>query len=252
MLKTSFATCLLVSEEDESAVVVDLDQQGKYVVCFDPLDGSSNIDCLASIGTIFGVYRKEDSDPVSEKDALRPGRQMVIAGYALYGSATALVLATEHAVHNFMLDPSIGEFLLIQENVKIPEKGKKIYSINEGYAYKWDKAVTEFVRRRKECDKPYAARYVGSMVADIHRTLLYGGIFMYPGTADAPKGKLRLLYECNPIGFIMEKAGGLATNGRVPILDVQPTNIHERQPFFVGSKGEVEEIMQLYKELVPQ
>jgi len=251
MLRSSYACCLLVSEENETVVEIETEHQGKYIVCFDPLDGSSNIDCLVSVGTIFAIYKKDNDNPVEEADALRPGREMVCAGYALYGSATALVLATQDGVHNFMLDPSIGEFLLTQENIKIPVSGKKIYSINEGYSCSWDKAVTEFVRRRKDVPKPYAARYVGSMVADVHRTLLYGGIFMYPATKDAPQGKLRLLYECNPIAFIIEKAGGSATNGHMRILDVQPSKLHQRQPFFVGSANEVAEIIQLYKELEP-
>lgn len=178
MLKASFATCLLVSEEDENAIEVDLEHQGKYIVCFDPLDGSSNIDCLVSIGTIFGIYRKHSDGPVSTADALRPGREMVCAGYALYGSACALVLATDSGVNEFMLDPSIGEFILTHRDIKIKPKGN-IYSINEGYAKSWDKAVSEFVNRKKSLPKPYGARYVGSMVADIHRTLLYGGKLFY-------------------------------------------------------------------------
>ena len=248
MLKESFATCLLVSEEDETVVEVEDEYQGKYIVCFDPLDGSSNIDCLVSVGTIFGVWRKHHHGKAKPTDALQRGRDIVLAGYALYGSATALVLATSEGVNNFTLDPSIGEFILTQSNLTIPKIGKKIYSVNEGYASMWDKAMTEFVNRRKYCDKPYSARYVGSMVADIHRTLLYGGIYMYPKYEGHPVGKLRLLYECSPIAYIVEKAGGKASNGTMRILDIQPKEIHERQPFFAGSAEEVDEIIALYQQ----
>jgi fructose-1,6-bisphosphatase I len=168
----------------------------------------------------------------------------VAAGYALYGSATALVLSTGHGVHGFMLDPAIGEFILTDPMMKVPDRGK-IYSINEGYAHTWDPAVKEYVESRKNPPngKPYGGRYVGSMVADVHRTLKYGGIFMYPATKDAPQGKLRLLYECNPMSFIMEQAGGLASNGTIPVLDIQPVKLHERSPIFLGSKDDVNDVL---------
>ncbi|RXG60617.1 Fructose-1,6-bisphosphatase 1 [Armadillidium vulgare] len=201
MLRSSFTTCLLVSEENKTVIEVEKERQGKYVVCFDPLDGSSNIDCLVSIGSIFAVYRKNTETEPSVDDALQPGRTLVAAGYALYGSATMLVLSTGNGVNGFMLDPA----------------------------------------------KKAGARYIGSMVADVHRTLKYGGIFMYPATADAPKGKLRLLYECNPMAFLIENAGGLATNGKMHILDIQPSDIHQRSPIFLGSKDDVQEIIDLYK-----
>jgi len=170
----------------------------------------------------------------------------VAAGYALYGSATALVLSTGKGVNGFMLDPAIGEFILTDADMKVPSRGK-IYSINEGYAATWDPAVVEYVesKKRPKTGKAYGARYVGSMVADVHRTLKYGGIFIYPATKDSPKGKLRLLYECNPMSFIMEQAGGLATNGTIPILDIIPTNIHERAPIFLGSSEDVEDALQI-------
>ncbi|XP_053433290.1 fructose-1,6-bisphosphatase 1 isoform X2 [Nycticebus coucang] len=191
MLKSSFATCVLVSEEDKHAIIVEPERRGKYVVCFDPLDGSSNIDCLVSIGTIFGIYKKKSTNEPSEKDALQPGRHLVAAGYALYGSATMLVLAMECGVNCFMLDPAIGEFILVDKDVKIKKKGN-IYSLNEGYAKDFDPAVTEYVKRKKfppDNSAPYGARYVGSMVADVHRTLVYGGIFLYPANKKNPNGK---------------------------------------------------------------
>ncbi|XP_021575092.1 fructose-1,6-bisphosphatase 1-like [Carlito syrichta] len=249
MLKSSFATCVLVSEEDKQAIIVEPEKRGKYVVCFDPLDGSSNIDCLVSIGTIFGIYRKKSTSEPSEKDALQPGRNLVAAGYALYGSATMLVLAMECGVNCFMLDPAIGEFILVDRDVKIKKKGN-IYSLNEGYAKDFDPAVTEYVQRKKfppDNSTPYGARYVGSMVADVHRTLVYGGIFLYPANKKSPKGKLRLLYECNPMAFVMEKAGGVATTGKEALLDIVPTEIHQRAPVILGSPDDVMEFLEIYQ-----
>uniref|UniRef100_A0A146L7T5 Fructose-1,6-bisphosphatase isozyme 2 n=3 Tax=Lygus hesperus TaxID=30085 RepID=A0A146L7T5_LYGHE len=251
MLKSSFTTCALVSEENDQIIIVEPSKRGKYVVCFDPLDGSSNIDCLVSIGSIFSIYKKNDLSEPSEKDALRAGNEIVAAGYALYGSATMMVLATGkgRGVNGFMLDPAVGEFLLTDQNIKIPEVGK-IYSINEGYTYLWDKAVTEYVRRKKDpsVGKPYGMRYVGSMVADVHRTLKYGGSFIYPANKESPNGKLRLLYECNPMAFIIEEAGGLATTGKQDILDIVPTKIHQRSPIILGSKRDVQELVDLYQD----
>lgn len=249
MLKSSFTTCVLVSEEDEQAIVVENEKQGKYIVCFDPLDGSSNIDCLASIGSIFAIYKKADSKkPASVEDALRPGREVVAAGYCLYGSATMMVLSIGQGVNGFMLDPAIGEFVLTEKNMRVPAKGK-IFSINEGYMYLWDEAIKEYVLQKKDPSygKPYGARYVGSMVADVHRTLKYGGIFMYPATKDAPKGKLRLMYEAIPMSYLMEQAGGLSSNGSKPILDIQPEQIHQRTPIFLGSKQDVEDLLTIIK-----
>ena len=224
MLKSSYAACLLISEENENTILIDPDKQGKYVVAFDPLDGSSNIDCLVSIGSIFGIYRKQSSGPATEKDGLVNGRQLVAAGYALYGSATMLVLSLglNTGVNGFMLDPSIGEFILTDPQMTVKSRGN-IYSINEGYESKWDPAVREYVQQKKYPTgggKAYGARYVGSMVSDVHRTLKYGGIFMYPATKDAPNGKLRLLYEGNPMAFIVENAGGRTFCGSGSILDI--------------------------------
>ncbi|MEE6511157.1 hypothetical protein FKM82_017615 [Ascaphus truei] len=249
MLKASYSTCVLVSEEDTHALIVEPERRGKYIVCFDPLDGSSNIDCLASIGTIFAIYRKVSDDEPSEKDALQPGRNIVAAGYALYGSATMMVLATECGVNGFMLDPAIGEFILVDKNVKIKKKGN-IYSLNEGYAKYFDAAVTEYLHKKKFPDDgsaPYGGRYVGSMVADVHRTLVYGGIFLYPANTKSPKGKLRLLYECNPMAYIIEMAGGMATNGLETVLDVVPDDIHQRMPIALGSPDDVQEYMAIFK-----
>jgi len=249
MLKSSFTTCVLVSEEDEQAIVVENERQGKYMVCFDPLDGSSNIDCLASIGSIFSIYKKSDSSTApSVKDVLKPGKEVVAAGYCLYGSATMMVLSIGQGVNGFMLDPAIGEFVLTEKNMRVPAKGK-IYSINEGYTYMWDEAIKEYVRQKKDPSygKPYGARYVGSMVADVHRTLKYGGIFMYPATKDAPKGKLRLMYEAIPMAYLMQQAGGLASDGHIPVLDIQPEQIHQRTPVYLGSKSDVEDLLAIIK-----
>ncbi|GBP06848.1 Fructose-1,6-bisphosphatase 1 [Eumeta japonica] len=245
MLKASYATCLLVSEECPAAIEVEGERRGKYVVCFDPLDGSSNIDCLVSVGSIFAIYRKTSPGDPSTQDALRPGRELVGAGYALYGSATALVLALAGCgVHGFTYDPAIGEFVLTDPDIRVPARGN-IYSINEGYAAEWTDGLRRYIEEKKSppAGRPYAARYVGSMVADVHRTLKYGGIFMYPATRGAPKGKLRLLYECNPMAYIVEMAGGAATDGRAPLLDRRPADIHERAPCFLGSRDDVRDLM---------
>ncbi|XP_011194200.1 fructose-1,6-bisphosphatase 1 isoform X2 [Zeugodacus cucurbitae] len=244
MLKSSYTTALLVSEENENVIEVELERQGKYVVCFDPLDGSSNIDCLVSIGSIFAIYRRQTEGEPTIQDALQPGNQIVAAGYALYGSATAIVLSLGAGVNGFTYDPAIGEFILTDPNMRVPEKGK-IYSINEGYASDWDAGVFGYIAAKKDPSKgkPYGARYVGSMVADVHRTIKYGGIFIYPATKSAPSGKLRLMYECNPMAYLMTQAGGLASNGRIDILDIVPQKIHERSPIFLGSKQDVEEAL---------
>ncbi|CAJ1069427.1 fructose-1%2C6-bisphosphatase 1-like [Xyrichtys novacula] len=249
MIKSSFTSCVLVSEENEKAIIIEPDMRGKYIVCFDPLDGSSNIDCLVSIGTIFAIYKKTTDDEPTEKDALQPGRNLVAAGYALYGSATMMVLSTGNGVNCFMLDPAIGEFILVDRDVKIKKRGK-IYSLNEGYAKHFEPAVTEYLKKKKfpeDGTEPYNARYIGSMVADVHRTLMYGGIFLYPGNAKSPKGKLRLLYEGNPMAYIIEQAGGMASTGLENILDIQPDSIHQRAPVALGSPEDVMEYVAIYQ-----
>lgn len=246
MLKSSYTTHLMISEENETAIEIEKDKAGKYLIAFDPLDGSSNIEASVSIGSIFAVYRQSPDD----KTGLPNGRSIVAAGYALYGSATVIVLAINEGAHCFMLDPAIGEFILTEPNISIKPRGN-IYSCNEGYHSKWDEAMKNYVQKKKYPSKPgakpYSSRYVGSMVADLHRTFKYGGIFMYPKTTDAPNGKLRLLYECNPMAYIVEKAGGkaMAAPGRA-ILDIKPSQIHQRTPIFIGSREDVDEIMAEY------
>lgn len=249
MLQSSYGTCCMVSEENKDVIITPKDKRGKYIVCFDPLDGSSNIDCLASIGTIFAIYKRDSEGEPTEKDALQQGNQIVCAGYALYGSATLVALSTGAGLNFFMLDPAIGEFILTDRNVKIKPKGK-IYSLNEGYAKYFHPSINEYLNHKKypeDGSAPYGARYVGSMVSDVHRTIAYGGIFMYPANEKSPKGKLRLLYECNPIAFLIEQAGGMATTGTQRILDVQPETIHQRVPFVVGSPEDVNEYLSFVK-----
>eukprot|EP00794_Sanderia_malayensis_P010209 gene10209-11258_t len=245
MLQSSYTVGLMVSEEDETIIEVEAEKQGKYIVYFDPLDGSSNIDCLVSIGSIFAIARKTIDGPATVEDALQPGRDLIAAGYALYGSATMMVITTGDGVHGFTLDPAIGEFVLTDPNMTIKPRGS-IYSLNEGYEELFDEGLKKYLHSLKYPEagqKRYGARYIGSMVADMHRTLKYGGIFMYPGNKATPQGKLRLMYEGNPMAFIIEQAGGLATDGKQNILDIAPTTIHQRSPVFIGSKEDVNEFL---------
>ena len=237
------------SEELDDFVVFDdeISNNSKYVCLFDPLDGSGNIDVNVSIGTIFSVYRRisEKGGPCKKEDFLQPGRRQVAAGYIVYGSSTMMVYATRRGVNGFTLDPSIGEFTLSHPNIKCPESGK-IYSVNHGNFFQYEEGVKSYIdacqKKNRDNGGPYTQRYIGSMVSDVHRNLIKGGIFMYPATIDKPKGKLRLLYECNPFAFIVEVAGGRATNGRQPILDVQPTELHQRSALFIGSMNMMEEL----------
>ncbi|KAH1040487.1 hypothetical protein J1N35_042230 [Gossypium stocksii] len=247
-LISSGRTCLLVSEEDEEAIFVDQSKRGKYIVVFDPLDGSSNIDCGVSIGTIFGIYMVKHKDNPTIDDVLQPGNNLVAAGYCMYGSSCTLVLSTGSGVNGFTLDPSLGEFILTHPDIKIPKKGK-IYSVNEGNAKNWDEPTRKFVEKCKfptDGSPPKSLRYIGSMVADVHRTLLYGGIFLYPADKKSPNGKLRVLYEVFPMSYLMEQAGGQAFTGKQRALDLVPGKIHERSPVFLGSYDDVEEIKALY------
>jgi fructose-1,6-bisphosphatase I len=236
--------CVMASEESKDLIEIPEElAKGKYVLVFDPLDGSSNIDVNVSIGSIFGIFRrKTSSGKGTEQDVLQPGRNLVAAGYIVYGSSTIFVYTTGNGVHGFTLDPSIGEFLLSHENIRIPKKGD-IYSVNEGYYERWDDNMKRFINYLKAEDKatgrPYKLRYVGTLVADFHRTLLYGGIFMYPGDKKNPEGKLRLLYEAAPLAYVVEKAGGRASDGFRNILDIEPTNLHQRTPLFIGSEEDV-------------
>ena len=229
--------CALISEESES--YVDLNNEGKYVIAIDPLDGSSNIDVNVSIGTIFSIYRRKSAagQPIQEVDILQKGSEQVAAGYILYGSSTMLVYTTGHGVNGFTYEPSLGEYFLSHPSLKIPEDGK-IYSINEGAANSFTSSVKEYVQFCK--DKNYIARYIGSLVADFHRNMLKGGIYIYPATEKSPEGKLRLMYECNALAFIAEQSGGKASDGRNRIMDIQPQSLHQRTPFYTGSIRMVE------------
>ena len=237
------------SEELDDFVVFDdeISNNSKYVVQFDPLDGSGNIDVNISIGTIFSVYRRisEVGKPCVKEDFLQPGSRQVAAGYIIYGSSTMYVYATRRGVNGFTLDPAIGEFCLSHPDIKCPPSGK-VYSVNHGNFFQYTINTREYINVCQKKDKtnggPYTQRYIGSMVADVHRNLMKGGIFLYPGTLDKPQGKLRLLYECNPFAFIVEMAGGRATDGKRRILEIQPTELHERTPFFVGSKDMMDEL----------
>ncbi len=241
--------CIMASEEEEDIIHIPANHRvGKYVLLFDPLDGSSNIDSNISIGTIFSIYKRvsPDGTPGTLEDCLQPGWKQEAAGYVIYGSSTILVYTTgHHGVHGFTLDPSIGEFILSHENIRIPQKGK-IYSINEGNYKYWHHGLKKYIKSLQDedpkTDRPYSTRYVGTMVADVHRTLLYGGIFMYPADSRSPKGKLRLAYECNPTAFICEAAGGRATDGYRRILDIVPDTLHQRTPIFIGSEYDVLEV----------
>ncbi len=237
--------CVMASEEEDNIIHIPKNKKiGKYVLLFDPLDGSSNIDANVSIGTIFSIYKRisPEGTPGTLEDCLQQGVEQVAAGYAIYGSSTMMVYTAGEGVHGFTLDPAFGEYLLSHPNIKIPKKGK-IYSINEGNYKYWHPGLKKYIKfLQKDEDpneKPYSARYIGSMVADIHRNLLYGGIFIYPEDKRHPNGKLRLMYECNPMAFIVEQAGGRATDGKQRILEKQPKSIHERTPIYIGSEEDV-------------
>ena len=246
------------SEEEENFIAFDTERgrNAKYVILTDPLDGSSNIDVNVAVGTIFSIYRRVSpiGTPVTLEDFMQPGNRQVAAGYIEYGSSTMLVYTTGHGVNGFTYDPTLGVFCLSHENIKMPEKGK-IYSINEGQYLRFPMGVKKYIKYCQEDDKttqrPYTSRYIGSLVSDFHRNLLKGGIYIYPSATNYPKGKLRLLYEGNPMAFLAEQAGGLASDGYNRILDLQPTELHQRVPLFIGSKEMVEkaqEFMQQFKE----
>lgn len=237
--------CVMASEEEEDIIHIPPEFYiGKYVMLFDPLDGSSNIDVNVSIGTIFSIYKRisPDGSPGTVEDCLQIGMKQVAAGYVIYGSSTIFVYTAGNGVHGFTLDPSFGEFILSHPNIRTPKKGK-IYSINEGNYLYWHPGLKKYIKwlqdEDKATDRPYSSRYIGSMVSDIHRNLLYGGIYMYPGDSRNPNGKLRLIYECNPMAFIVEQAGGRASNGKQRMLEVKPTSLHQRTPLFIGSEEDV-------------
>ena len=231
----------MASEEMEGVIHIDNKYPvGGYLLMFDPLDGSSNIDVNVCVGTIFSIFKKTSDGKVTEKDFFKPGTEQVAAGYVLYGSSTMLVYTTGHGVHGFTLDPGVGEFILSHEDIKTPETGK-IYSINEGNCRLWDDWTDAYITKLKKDEKGSTARYIGSLVSDFHRNLLKGGIYLYPADKKSPKGKLRLLYEANPLAFIVEQAGGAATDGVRRIMDIVPEDLHQRVALLIGSKNNVEE-----------
>lgn len=241
--------CAVASEEQESFVVFDnhISNDASYVVMIDPLDGSSNIDVNVTVGTIFSVYKRKTpiGSKVTLEDFLQPGTEQVAAGYVVYGSSTMIVYTTGHGVNGFTLDPSIGTFHLSHPNIQIPQEGK-IYSVNEGNYPHFSGGMRQYLKFCKEEDRstnrPYTSRYIGSLVADFHRNLLKGGVYIYPGTTLKPEGKLRLLYECNPMAFIAEQAGGKATTGTKRVMEVQPEELHQRVPLIIGSSKMVERV----------
>lgn len=251
--------CVMASEESEGLIKIpDEYPRGKYILLFDPLDGSSNIDVNVTIGTIFSIYRRITPDYIGDgtiEDVLQAGSRQVAAGYVCYGSSTQLVYTTGNGVDIFTYDPTIGEFLLTEEKVQIPSRGK-YYSINEGNYYKWSDNLKAYVNYLKtpspDKQRPYSARYVGSAIADIHRTMIYGGIFMYPADSSNPKGKLRLMYEANPLAMLIEQAGGRATDGERRILELRPEKIHQRTPLFIGSREDVLEAERFLRGEFPQ
>ena len=257
-LESGGECCLVASEENEEVVLLNskFSKDGKYIVAIDPLDGSSNIEVNVAVGTTFSIYRRKTdvNEEPNVSDVLQKGTEQVAAGYIVYGSSTMLVYTTGKGVNGFTLDPSIGEFCLSHPNMRIPEDGS-IYSVNEGYYVHFPEGVKKYIKycqvHDKETNRPYTSRYIGSMVADLHRNLIRGGIFIYPTTAASPKGKLRLVYECNPLAFIIEQAGGLATNGSKRILDLDVTEVHQRSCIFIGSKNMVLKAEEMMREYSP-
>lgn len=251
VLNHSGLVAAMASEELEASVPVTKDTISEYVVTFDPLDGSSNIDVNVSIGTIFSILRHpRPGDIGRDEDIVQPGYRQVAAGYILYGSSTMMVYTAGDGVHGFTYDPTIGEFLASHPSMRVPEKGY-IYSCNEAYAASWSKSVQDYLAHCKTSkdrgEKRYSLRYIGSLVADVHRTLLYGGVFLYPADSQNPNGKLRLLYEANPMAMIFEHAGGMAINGPTRIMEVIPQTIHDRTPLFIGSKENIRELQEFLK-----
>jgi fructose-1,6-bisphosphatase I len=249
---------ILVSEEEEQAIIFNESPNGRYAVVCDPIDGSSNLDAGVSVGTIFGIYKLPDSSvgpntTVSVSDILQPGSELVAAGFTMYGASAQLVITMKGgSVNGFTLDNALGEFILTHPDMRIPKK-RSIYSVNEGNSLYWDEWVKAYFHDLKypENGKPYSSRYIGSMVADAYRTLLYGGIFAYPADSKSPKGKLRILYECAPMALVFENAGGLAVDsGMKRMLDVAPEHIHDRSGIFMGSLDEVNKVIETHKKFV--
>lgn len=245
--------CGIASEEEDNFIAInsqDENHQNKYVVLIDPLDGSSNIDVNVSVGTIFSVYRRitELGTPVTQEDFLQKGNQQVAAGYVIYGTSTMLVYTTGDGVNGFTLNPAIGSYYLSHPNMQFPEDGQ-IYSVNEGNYIHFPQGVKNYIKycQKEEGNRPYTSRYIGSLVSDFHRNMIKGGIYLYPSNSKNPNGKLRLLYECNPMAFLAEQANGKASDGFTRILDIKPTELHQRVPFFCGSKNMVEKAEEFMK-----
>lgn len=257
-LKSGGECCIVVSEENDEYVCIDseISKDAKYIVAIDPLDGSSNIDVNVGVGTIFSIYRRKSTNgKAAEADVLQKGTQQVAAGYIIYGSSTMLVYTTGKGVNGFTLDPSIGEFCLSHPDMSIPKDGV-IYSINEGYYTHFPDGVKKYIKycqvEDKATNRPYTSRYTGSMVADLHRNMIKGGIFIYPCTASSIKGKLRLIYECNPMAFIIEQAGGRASDGYKRTLDLEVKELHQRSPIFIGSENMVKKAEEFMASFSPQ
>ncbi len=245
--------CGIASEEEDDFIAIqgnNKKNENKYVVLMDPLDGSSNIDVNVSVGTIFSIYRRITpvGTPVTIEDFLQPGKNQVAAGYIVYGTSTMIVYSTGHGVNGFTLNPAIGTYYLSHPNMQFPDKGF-IYSVNEGNYVHFPKGVKEYIKycQEEEDDRPYTSRYIGSLVSDFHRNMIKGGIYFYPSTSKSPNGKLRLLYECNPMAFLAERAGGKASDGFNRILDIKPTELQQRVPFFCGNKDMVETLESFMK-----
>ena len=252
-LKNRNIVCGIVSEENDEFITIkgqDKESNGKYVVLMDPLDGSSNIDVNVSVGTIFSIYRRITpiGTPVEEKDFLQPGNAQIGAGYIVYGTSTMLVYTTGDGVNGFTLNPAIGTFYLSHPNMTFPEEGN-VYSVNQGNYRHFPDSVKKYIKycQQEEEDRPYTQRYIGSLVSDFHRNMIQGGVYLYPNSTVNKDGKLRLLYECNPIAFLTEQAGGIATDGQVDILDIVPSQIHERAPLYCGSSSMVKKLLEFIK-----
>ncbi len=244
-LEARKVVCGIASEENDEFIA--LNEEGSYIIAMDPLDGSSNIDVNVSIGTIFSIYKRVSpvGTPVTEEDFLQKGTAQIASGYVIFGSSTMLVYTTGKGVNGFTYDPGIGVFILSHPDMKVPSTGK-IYSMNEGNFYRSSKGIQEYIKYAQTIDtdtnRPYTGRYIGSLVADFHRNLIKGGVYLYPSTSTAPKGKLRLLYECNPLAFVIEQAGGSASDGNQRIMEIEPTELHQRAPYFAGNSEMVDKI----------
>ena len=240
-LGTQAGVALLASEENDEPIILQTNEDRPYCILFDPLDGSSNLDACVSVGTIFSIFRHDKSANPIESSLLRPGREQVAAGYILYGSSCVFVITTGHGVNLFVLDPSVGAFFLVEENLRIPETARS-YSVNEAYRDQFPPGYQRYLDWIHT--QGYSSRYIGSMVADVHRILVQGGVFMYPPTAKKPQGKIRLMYEANPLAMIVEQAGGKAASGAGSILDIQPRGLHQSTPVIMGSRAEVDRVLE--------